>query len=318
MTDTEEPGRWQLLLARDAVISSARTRLAHRAAAGELVRVCRGAYLPRADWIPLDGAARHRVLGIAVAATTRDELVFSHATAAAFWRLPWYGRWPERTDAVAPPPASVTSTRAIRRHLEPAADAVRIDGVLVTSLARTVVDIARGADLYRSVIVADAALNPGGRAEIGQTATTLGGLRQEAERVPVRHGSARVGHVVDFADGRAGSPGESASRVTMARLRLPVPVLQQTFPREGGGQWDTDFWFPDLRFIGEFDGRGKYLDPVLRSGRTAEQVVLDEKLREDELRRQSDGFARWGWAEAVSPTRLGARLRAAGFPLSPP
>jgi hypothetical protein len=65
--------------------------------------------------------------------------------------------------------------------------------------------------------------------------------------------------------------------------------------------------------IGESDGRMKYLDPAYRNGRTAEQVVYDEKRREDELRRQCRAFVRWGWDEARNPAALGAVLRSVGL-----
>lgn len=67
------------------------------------------------------------------------------------------------------------------------------------------------------------------------------------------------------------------------------------------------------RIIGEFDGKGKYLDPQLTRGRSAAEIVYQEKLREDELRRQSAGFARWEWQIARDPAALARRLRSSGL-----
>lgn len=64
--------------------------------------------------------------------------------------------------------------------------------------------------------------------------------------------------------------------------------------------------------FGEFDGRGKYLDRDLAGGRTPDQVLWDEKLREDRLRRHRSAAARWTWDDALSRPRLARVLAAAG------
>ncbi|MBO1806028.1 hypothetical protein [Leucobacter ruminantium] len=64
----------------------------------------------------------------------------------------------------------------------------------------------------------------------------------------------------------------------------------------------------------EMDGRIKYADPVYRNGRTLEQVLLDEKEREDEVRGiHRKSVVRWGWSSIGSARRLGARLSAFGL-----
>jgi hypothetical protein len=306
----ETDWRWRLLLARDARTGSARRRLAERARAGDLVRIARGAYLPMSEWQALDGDARFGMRIRAVAATYPG-IVLSHAAASAAWGLPWIGPRPERIDVLAMG-GSLASTSLISRHVGPPCDVVTIDGMSVTGLARTVVDIARRPDFLRAVVIADAALNPRTRSELA-LATDVLDLEAVLSAVAFRHGEARARHVLDFADGRSGSPGESISRVTIDRLGLPSPVLQQPFPRDSGGEWFVDFWWPEVGLIGESDGRMKYLDPAYRNGRTAEQVVYDEKRREDELRRQCRAFVRWGWDEARNPAALGHLLRSAGL-----
>ena len=74
----------------------------------------------------------------------------------------------------------------------------------------------------------------------------------------------------------------------------------------------TDFWWPDHGVVGEFDGVGKYLREKWMDGRSAAEVVIDEKLREDRLRRQVSRVVRWGWDVGGSPSRLGLLLRQAG------
>jgi hypothetical protein len=121
---------------------------------------------------------------------------------------------------------------------------------------------------------------------------------------------ARARDAITFMDARSDSPGESISRVSMWRAGVPAPVLQQRF-----SPWTVDFWWPDYEVIGEFDGAMKYLDTEIRNGKSADQVVYEEKLREDELRRRSKGFARWGYSHAMAPALLAARLTQAGVPV---
>jgi hypothetical protein len=120
-----------------------------------------------------------------------------------------------------------------------------------------------------------------------------------------------VERVLEFADARAESVGESVSRVTMAELGLPAPVLQHRFFDADGFIGTVDFWWPELGVIGEFDGRVKYFDPRMSRGDPA-AVVYREKYREDRLRGLGPRVVRWGWPEAISAARLGPRLAAAG------
>jgi hypothetical protein len=48
------------------------------------------------------------------------------------------------------------------------------------------------------------------------------------------------------------------------------------------------------------------------NGRTPQQVMLDEKDREDDLRAAGHGFTRWDWGVAISPAAIRTRLLAAG------
>jgi len=60
---------------------------------------------------------------------------------------------------------------------------------------------------------------------------------------------------------------------------------------------------------------GKYLRDELRSGRSAAEVVVDEKVREDRLRAATGArVVRWGWDVARSPHALAATLLRAGLP----
>ena len=128
-------------------------------------------------------------------------------------------------------------------------------------------------------------------------------------------GHARARAVEGFATSRADSPLESISRVTMHEIGCPQPQLQTPFHDAEGFIAETDFYWEEFGLIGEADGDQKYLDAAKRSGRTIDQVKLDEKVREDRLRALPRGVTRWRWATAMSPVALHRHLSAAGIVL---
>lgn len=98
----------------------------------------------------------------------------------------------------------------------------------------------------------------------------------------------------------------------MHLARLTAPELQVRMLGASGKEYVVDFWWPQFNVIGEFDGKYKYTDQQYMNGRTAQQVLYDEKLREDDLRAARHGFTRWPWATAASPVLLRAHLARAG------
>ena len=190
-----------------------------------------------------------------------------------------------------------------------------LDGFLATSLARTVVDVARSSTFREGVAIADAALH-GLRDHTGRALrkpVDKGELLDELIAAGSRRGVAQARAVIDFADGASESPGESCSRVGFRILGLPAPLLQQEFRDRLGLIGFTDFWWPECRLMGEFDGGSKYTDLTFLRGRTPGRALADEKRREDRLRATGRGMSRWGWAIALSPPRLRVHLRDAGL-----
>ena len=118
----------------------------------------------------------------------------------------------------------------------------------------------------------------------------------------------------DFLARRSGSAGESLSRGQMAVLGVPMPDLQVRLPRiDERGEDIVDFDWPELETFGEFDGEGKYFDPELAGGRTPQEVLREEKMREDRVRRHRRHGVRWGWKDALSRPRLAQILARAGI-----
>jgi hypothetical protein len=292
-----------------------RVRDYRRAAAGELHRLVPGRFVESSAWSTLHQDARHRLRVLAAAERLPVDEVISHWSAAALWRLPVIGSWPDRVHVTAAPDRKRQSTTAVVRHRRELVDEPQhLAGLPVTSLAETVIDIARIASFSQAVAMGDAALwreqhprDAGGRP--GVTTAELERVWSESHEY---RGLARARRVLGFIDGRANRPGESLARVTMAALGVPAPELQHPIVLPNGKRYELDFYFPEFDVGLEFDGRAKYLDPAFRGGRTAEQVVYDEKVREDHVRSALRGFGRCDWTVAGSPALLGGLLRRIG------
>ncbi len=307
--------REQFTVVREMLGGAERSAFYRRVARGEFVAVTRGVYMKSDVWRELDRHARYRTV-IMAAAIQLPDATFSHHSAAALWRLPWVGPWPTRVHVARPPKSGGCSTSIVLRHTTGEPERIEIiEGLHVTDLAQTVADVASVASLEQSVAVADAALRRTAHplAEVPRTFVTREDLLNELDRIPPTHGAAKARIALEFSNGLADRPGESVSRVSMFRAGLPAPELQVALVGASGRVWFVDFWWPHSNLIGEFDGKCKYTDPEYMSGRTPQQVLIDEKDREDDLRAAGHGFARWGWSVAVSPARLRDLLRAAGL-----
>ena len=252
----------------------------------ELVRVCPGHYA-RAERVGqyAADAALYRLRCLAVA-TDEEERVFSHASAAAIHGLGTLN--PDRARIhITENRSSGGRRRALRQlHCSPLRDdeIVSVDGIRVTSLARTAVDVAGGGSFAQALAVFDAALALGVTREA--LAETLGARR--------RRGIATARTALAFADGASANPGESWARAQMIQAGLPLPGLQVRY-RVSTGDAIVDFDWAH-RLAGEFDGKVKYLCHR-RDGESIEDAVLREKRREDDLRRQGLMVVRWTWAD---------------------
>lgn len=286
--------------------------LRRRAARGELLRVAHGAYVTKQDWDRWDTDEQYRARVFAVAHTRRSDVVLHGYSAAALWRLPIVGSWPAEVHLLTEKASGGRSHDRIRRHALgfEHAGLTTVDGVHVTGVTRTVLDLAATAPFLSAVAAADFALH--------NELTTTGDLSDLLDAMGRFRGSARAARVVEFATPLAESVAESASRVTMARCRFPRPELQKEFWGPNGEHAFVDHWFRGVNTIGEVDGRSKFEDPRFLRGRSPEQALWEEKQREDWLRLQSDGFGRWDWSIAVSPRRLTQRLCEMGVPQVPP
>lgn len=293
-------------LADDPALAAAVRR---RAASGELHRVHRGLFVDGATWAAAVRHDRHRLLLRSVVPRLAGELVVSHASAVALHGLPWIGQFGERVVVTDPDRDRGQTKRSVQRigSAGRRPRAVVIEGIVVTDLVGTAVDVALREHPWRAIVVVDAVLRRG----VPKAAL----LAELASRRARRHRAAWE----LIASGHAGaeSPGESITRWGAHVLGAPVPVLQQAFRYDGVFVDRVDLWFPEQGIAVEFDGRSKYTDAELRRGRSAEDVLFDEKRREDRLRRRPDvnGVVRVTWSDAMPGGQLPRRLSDAGVPL---
>ena len=317
MTDDRPP----LILIRnlDEVVET-RQQHARAVASGSERRLSRGVYLDSTRWNGLGPRAKYLAFVHGVVETRKSRPVLSHWSAAAVHDLPMVGPWPQRVHVTIPAASGGRSGGDVVRHPGRLRDedVVEIDGLLVTSIARTAVDIgAFRTSMIAAVSIIDRVLHEapfGGAAPLAQKEALLACWES---MLPFK-ASRRALELIRFGERHSGSPLESASRVGMWTLGIPRPRLQTAHFDEQGFIGYSDFDWPDFCAIGESDGDKKYLDPRFRSGRTADQVLLDEKKREDRLRAVSRSFARWGWNDAIHPTRLAQKLHPLGLPSGKP
>lgn len=270
-------------LPAEPVFSRAATRrlgwtdsaLTRAGASGRVIRVRRG-------WFTTPGGDLRRAAAIA-AVLAHPGSVLSHRSAAMMHGLPIVGSREPLPELTVRPrgPGNITGAYVYRATLRDD-DIVLVDGVPVTSVARTLVDLARHRSTACGVAAIDAALHEG-RVAMAQI-----------DRVLVQCWNwpriRRAQHAVQLADARAESPLESVSRLVIGWLRLPAPEPQVLIlDRYGAPAGRLDFYWDEFGVAGEADGRAKYrADPEERD---------HEKDRQEHIEDEGITFARWGWAE---------------------
>jgi hypothetical protein len=268
---------------------------------GRLTRVTRGVGVDAVEWANADAASRRRTQLEAVLTAVHEHRVLSHRSAGILWGLPDTSRHDPRAHVTDPELDRTHSGGRVVRHaaaLRPD-EITTIDGRPVTSLPRTLVDIARSCSFEHTVAVLDFVLHA------GMLDATV--IRRALAEWPTARGIRRANRALDFADPASESPGESVSRVRIADDGFPAPVLQPWFETDRGA-FRTDFSWPAFGIIGEFDGLVKYGgDPG---------TLIAEKRREEALGRHRDvrAIRRWTWSDLAIPGALYSLLRSAGLP----
>ncbi|WP_433168512.1 hypothetical protein [Kribbella sp. CA-247076] len=259
----------------------------------------------------IDGGLDEELAAIACARASYPGSVISHLSAAGLAGLRTWtdSRRPNASPADAvwltrPPNAKRNQRRpdiVVRRAGLPPYDVTRSLWLPVTTVARTVVDLARELEFREAIVTIDHAL---------RTGTPIEALTAVLDLQHHWPGVRRARTAIAFGDPRSESALESIARAAFAAAGLPAPVLQVQF--FDGFRWlpeRVDFWWPWFRTVGEADGLAKY------DGDTPEERrrrLRQSHLRDQRLSDRGVELVHFGWEDVVvNPLALAGRFRAA-------
>lgn len=267
--------------------------LAEVVEAGRLRRIAQGGYTPEPRGQRWE-EYRREVLACALRGGA-GSAVISHQSAGSLHALPMLKPSMSRVHVSIGTRSGggVRSRRHIHPRPLPPADVVTLDGIRVTSRARTAIDIATGGDFERALTVVDgvrrvwrypAAENP--------APVPLAALQACLATLRTCRGTVTARRALAASVCRSESVGESWSRARMIEWGLPAPRLQVGYVL-GGREYFTDFTWGSL--IGEFDGMDKYADP---------EVIAYEKRRDSDFRAAGYSIFHWRWSDLEDRARF--------------
>lgn len=302
--------RWEppvdlFTLANVAPLGVTRSALRVAEESGHVVRVAHGVYIA-ASAVPDDAVLAHVQRAMAHQ-MLRPNAIASHNTAALAWGLDL----PDPRAAAAGPVEFTVPHDAQARSLARPGLAVAVrrlppqhrtshpSGLLVTTHARTAVDVAARLPLPEALIVLDCAAREILTRQVGDSrrrasytrpavlADALEPLREAAQDAATPQTRRRLAAGLELVDPRRESALESYSFGKIAEAGLPLPQLQVCIPTPEGNVY-PDFLWPTGMVIGEADGREKY---------KTEKDTYAEKCRQELLESIGYRFVRWGYGQ---------------------
>lgn len=307
-------------LALDRVVFASAVR-SHGGSSGAITRAVRdGTLIPLSPRVYLPSVIASS-LGAREISEVRDRASalegaslrpLARRSAARVWGIPLLGPADDAVDLLGWN-ASATRRGPHRRYWgTPLPDdmIVQHDGVTLTSLPRTLAELCAVENFDAAVVALDWAIR--GWALEGEPVTTIDEVREAADALRIVRGRARLSRALGFADARSESPGESLSRAMMHRLGFVVPELQVERRGRSGRRYRCDFGWAEAALVGEFDGMVKY-GATTSDARGARDALIDEKLREDDIRAGGVGMVRWVWRD-LRPAPFTSLLLGAGVP----
>ena len=287
-----------VLTTRDAAqCGCPRDRLARLVDRGVLRRVHPGCFVDEERFTAASPEGRRALAAMAVARGFEDRHAVSHLSAVALHGLPVISAPDERVHLSRTTAGRPRRSRDVVVHprLRPM-PLCRMAGTLSVLPAVAIVQATAAAGLVTGLAAADAALHTG--------RTSHAELVQAAAQVGRCHGVRDVRLMLEMADERVESPGESWTRVLFRGLDLPAPELQAPMHDEDG--WligFADFFFRDARTVVEFDGEKKY------AGKDGRAALVKEKYREDRLRSLGYAVVRLTWRDLSAPAVVDRKVR---------
>jgi predicted transcriptional regulator of viral defense system len=264
---------------------------------GEWVRVRRGVLAEATHLAGLDDTGRHLLETVAVVlALQRPTAVVGRTSAATLHGLP-LPRAVDRTVTLLDPAQNRTGEGyRIHRAPLPAGDITRRRGIPVTTVPRTLVDLARTLPLIDAVVAADAALHR------LPDLVTPELLRVAAGSATGWSHAADARRLADLAVEHVESPLETRHRLALLSSRVPLPRRGMRIDLDGDHFYPDGLW-EEEGVVQETDGRVKTRDPW--HGRSAEQKIWEEKRRAEKL--TAAGLRFWRVAEEDLEPRAWSR-----------
>lgn len=274
----------------------------HLVANHVLLRIHYGTYFRRSTWEQLPKNAQERTeitmhyFGTLNRSTAAS--VYSHSSAAKLHRL---HLWQADdlihiTQTTKPSSSGCDGRTRLHKSALPPGDITRIGELHVTTLERTVMDCCLTMSYKQALIVTDNALYRGASLKL---------LHEMASRLPRHRGVRNLRKVLDHADGRSESPGETLTRDLLRELNIELPQLQQWIVTRQGS-YRADFAWPEKRVVLEFDGRTKYFNY-----RPTDEAVFLERKREVALIEAGWTVLRIEWKDLFNEESFKARVLAA-------
>lgn len=302
--------------ARRAGISRGRIRAAVES--GRLIAVKHSVYVDAVAWASLGEGEALRKRVSAWLCELHEDAAISHETAAFLHPLPTPRAnvdW-----SVEPIHATLSGSTGWRSpglvvhgRLLPSSAVTRLDGLPITTIPRTAIDLARRQSLSRALIPLDAAMRRLIAEDVGERRlrSAVHDVRfVEPARQRLFEELANTGWVqgrrglliaIAAADPASESPSESQSRGHIRQARLCPPICGYPVVVDGVTRY-LDLAWPELKVAAEVDGLLKYTNP---------SDLIREKAREDGLRREGWTIIRWTGSEAADPAIVVSRVRRA-------
>ena len=275
-------------------------------------RLRHGSYVSASAYADLEDhertETRYRDMVVAAARSGTSRRYLSHQSAAVMLDVPLLD--PDRSAVHFVSERSGRTSSGLVIHQAPIPDdhLVTVEGFRVTSIGRTVCDAARLGTFRQAVCALDSGLYQGRIREQPLD------LQPIIDALGPCHGINVLRTALPLATDQSESIGETISRCVLCDAELlPDPELQVVITLPDGTTFRCDFGWRDstgrLRVVGEFDGRIKYHRQSAASGHALpEEVIYNEKLREDAIRARDVTVVRWNWNDLAAPRRLVGRI----------
>lgn len=315
-----DPPRTPFTLAQVAPLGVTPAALRTAVRAGRVVPLARGVHIS-AEAVPEDEAGLHLVRALAHQVLCPTDIA-SHHTAALAWGLPL----DDPAAAARMPAAFIAPVRrgarsgtgpgysVARRRLPAEHRVAHPSGLLVTSQARTALDVAADHGLPEALITLDAVARRRLLAAVGDRrvrdhygrpyslAAACKPLGEATVAAATQFTRARLDAYLRYVDPRRESPLESFSFGQMVLYGLPLPRLQVRIRTPEGDMYPDCLW-EEAMVIGEADGMEKYRTP---------EDLRAEKWRQEVFEQMGYRVVRWGDRDIRRRTaEVMARLQAA-------